>query len=259
MEAITKPYKGMGMEGATARWYAGLTRKSLSDFQLLARRVAGELSPRSSVLEVAPGPGYFAVELAKLGACEITGLDISQTFVEIARKNAADAKVQVQFRQGNASRMPFQNAEFDYILCRAAFKNFTEPVKAIEEMYRVLKPGGRALIIDLRRDASVESLDRALNEMKLGMIDRLITKLTFRFMLLKRAYTKSEFDQMARQTKFRTAGISQDLITLEVTLNKPRHVGRIGWQSATSQRLQQNRAKYHSPVQPKTARRRRSY
>ena len=82
----------MGMEGAVARWYASLTKKSMDDFKLLAQRVAGEISSAGSVLEVAPGPGYFAIELAKLGDYRVTGLDISQTFVEIARTNAANAR-----------------------------------------------------------------------------------------------------------------------------------------------------------------------
>jgi ubiquinone/menaquinone biosynthesis C-methylase UbiE len=218
----TKPYKGIGMKGATARWYAANTKKSLTDFQILARRIADELPPGSSVLEVAPGPGYFAVELAKLGDYRITGLDISETFVQIARANAAEAKVQVDFQRGNASRMPFQNSQFDYILCRAAFKNFTEPVAAIEEMYRVLKPGGRALIIDLRRDASWESLNRQAKKMNLGPVNTLVTKLIFRFMLLKRAYTKEEFHAMVRKTKFRNAEIGEeDPIGLEVLMKKP--------------------------------------
>jgi hypothetical protein len=67
-----KPYKGMGTEGAMARWYAALTRKSLDEFKALARRVAEQIPNESQVLEVAPGPGYFAVELAKLGHCRVT-------------------------------------------------------------------------------------------------------------------------------------------------------------------------------------------
>ena len=111
--------------------------------------------PRGSVvLEVAPGPGYFCIELAKLGDYSITGLDISHTFVEIASKKAAEAGVHVDFRQGNASSMPFADNTFDFLLCRAAFKNFGQPVRALQEMCRVLKPGGRGLIIDLRKDAS---------------------------------------------------------------------------------------------------------
>ena len=49
---MAKAYKGMGMEGAVARWYAAITRKSLADFELLAERVAGELPLGSSVLDV---------------------------------------------------------------------------------------------------------------------------------------------------------------------------------------------------------------
>ncbi len=215
-----KPYKGIGMEGAVARWYASLTKKSLDEFKALARRAADKLPPRSSVLEVAPGPGYFAIELAKLGDFQITGLDISETFVEIARANAAKENVSVDFRRGNASAMPFANDSFDYLHCCAAFKNFTEPVRALQEMHRVLKPGGRALIIDLRRDAPMDSIKQAVTAMHLGAVNAVITKLTFRFMLLKRAYTKSEFEKMIAQTNFRTFDIREDLISLEAALTK---------------------------------------
>lgn len=62
-----KAYKGFGMEGLTARWYASY-RNALDEFKALALRVAAQIPAGSDVLEVAPGPGYFAVELAKRGA-----------------------------------------------------------------------------------------------------------------------------------------------------------------------------------------------
>jgi ubiquinone/menaquinone biosynthesis C-methylase UbiE len=220
-----KGYRGLGMEGLTAKWYAGLTRKSIEDFKALARRVAAELPPGSRVLEVAPGPGYFAIELAKLGAAipggyRITGLDISRTFVEIARRNALEARLAVEFRQGNAANMPFESRSFDFLLCRAAFKNFAEPLRALQEMHRVLSPGGRALIIDLRKDAPPDSVDKAVEKMRLGSVNTLITKLTFRHMLLKRAYSKPEFERLLDQTKFGRVEIREDLIGLELTLHK---------------------------------------
>jgi ubiquinone/menaquinone biosynthesis C-methylase UbiE len=174
------------------------------------------------VLEVAPGPGYCAIELAKLGNYEIVGLDISKTFVEIASANAAKAGVRVDFRRGNVSDMPFGDETFDFVLCRAAFKNFTEPKRALHEMYRVLKPGGQALIIDLRRDASKKSIAQAVNGMNLGAVNRGITKLTFRFMLLKRAYTKREFEDLISETKFHGIEIREDLTGLEIWLTKNR-------------------------------------
>src|SRR5579863_9206144 len=94
-QMLDKGYKGMGMEGLTAKWYAALTFKALDDFKRLARRVAAQVPEGGSVLEVAPGPGYFAIELAKLGRYRITGLDISRTFVEIAHRNARQAGLDI--------------------------------------------------------------------------------------------------------------------------------------------------------------------
>jgi ubiquinone/menaquinone biosynthesis C-methylase UbiE len=216
----TKAQKGIGMEGALARWYAGTTRKSLGDFQALARRVAGEIPPGSQVLEVAPGPGYFAVELARLGDYHVAGLDISRTFVEMGRRNAAEAGVEVDFRQGNASAMPFENDQFDFLLCRAAFKNFAEPVAALREMHRVLKPGGRALILDLRRDAPMSSIRQLVSQMGLGPLNRALTRFIFRFMLLKRAYTTPQFQALVAQTAFPHADYREGLIDIEVDLRK---------------------------------------
>jgi ubiquinone/menaquinone biosynthesis C-methylase UbiE len=215
-----KGYRGMGMNGALAKWYAGLTKKSMADFTALAHRVAGETSPGSSVLEVAPGPGYFAIELAKLGDYRVTGLDISQTFVEIARANAASARVRAQFQRGDASRMPFDEGRFDFLVCRAAFKNFSRPEAALKEMCRVLKPGGRALIIDMRRDASPDSLKQAARSLNAGAFNRMFVYLTFRFMLVRRAYTKAEFQRMVAQTGFRKVEIREESIGLEILMEK---------------------------------------
>ncbi len=221
MTAIsTKAQKGIGMEGFLARWYAGNTRKSLGDYHALARRISGEIAPGSSVLEVAPGPGYFAVELARLGDFHVTGLDISHTFVEMGRRNATAAQVDVEFRQGNVSAMPFANEEFDFLLCRAAFKNFAEPVAAIREMHRVLKPGGRALILDLRRDTPMSSIRQAVSQMGLGPVNRAITRLIFRTVLLKRAYTQEQFEALVAHTPFRNVTYRTGLIEIEVDLHK---------------------------------------
>jgi ubiquinone/menaquinone biosynthesis C-methylase UbiE len=216
----TKAYKGVGMEGSMAKWYATTTGKSMEDFRELARRVAAELAPGSAVLEIAPGPGYFAIELARRGDYRITGMDISKSFVEIARGKAAEAKVKVDFRQGNASAMPFADDSFDFTLCRAAFKNFSEPVKAVEEMHRVLKPGGRAVIIDLRKDASKEAVNQMVEGMGLSRMNTWVTKLTFRGMLLKRAYTRAQFEEMIGRTRFTKWEIVESGIGFEITLTK---------------------------------------
>src|SRR5271154_6023978 len=157
MTSAVKAYKGMGMEGSTARWYDRTTRKGMPEIQALAIRVAAAIPPSAQVLEVAPGPGFLSIELAKRGL-PVRAVDISRTFVDIARRNAAAEGVNVRFELGNAAALPVEDASVDFVVCRAAFKNFTEPLKALQEMRRVLRPGGKALVIDMRRDASMLSI-----------------------------------------------------------------------------------------------------
>ncbi len=203
-----------------AKWYATNTGKTLDEFTKLARRIAAQLPRDSNVLEVAPGPGYFSIELAKLGSYSITGLDISHTFVEIASRKATEAGVQVDFRQGSASSMPFPDDTFDFLLCRAAFKNFGQPVRALQEMCRVLKPGGRGVIIDLRGDASPESMNQAVDAMRLNRVNKVVTKLIFRHSLVKNAYTREQFQQMLAQASFRSVDIRQEDIGFEIWMTK---------------------------------------
>ncbi|MGA8530986.1 MAG: class I SAM-dependent methyltransferase [Acidobacteriaceae bacterium] len=219
---MPKAHRDRGIEGGMARWYAKTTARSMQEFQKLAQRIAGELPEGGRVLEVAPGPGYFCIELAKLGPYAVAGVDLSPTMVEIARKKAAEAGVQVEFQQGNSANLPFPRASFDFLVCRAAFKNFAQPVKALQEMYRVLKPGGRALVIDLRRDASWGDVNHAVDEMGLGLVNRVITKLTFRFMLLKNAYAREHFEHMTAQTAFSEVEIRESGIGFEVWMTRGR-------------------------------------
>jgi ubiquinone/menaquinone biosynthesis C-methylase UbiE len=215
-----KGYKGIGMEGKVATWYAKNTARDTPEFQALADRLTNDLPIGTRILEVAPGPGYLSIELARRGRYEITGLDISKTFVEIAAENARQASLKIDFRQGNASAMPFGEQTFDLIVCRAAFKNFSQPVAAMNEMHRVLRPGGRAFIIDLRKDASMNDIHTYINGARLGWANSLIYKLTFRYLLIPRAYSKQQFREMALRSRFETADIGESGIGFEITLVK---------------------------------------
>jgi ubiquinone/menaquinone biosynthesis C-methylase UbiE len=219
--AASKGYKGLGMNGVIATWYAKNTQKNIAAYRRSAQQVAQMVPEGGTILELAPGPGYLAIELAKLGNYHIAGLDISATFVEIARAKAKEAGVDIDFRLGNAAHMPLADDLFDFIVCSAAFKNFAEPLKALDEMYRVLKPGGKALLIDLRPDASIEVIEKHIKEdLALTGINFLLTKWAFEHMLLKRAYTKDEIRQFASRSKFKTCTIDDDAIGMNICFEK---------------------------------------
>jgi ubiquinone/menaquinone biosynthesis C-methylase UbiE len=217
---MPKRHGDRAIKGLMAKWYAANTAEVMDEYRELAQRIARELASGSRVLEVAPGPGYFCIELARLGQFAITGLDISHTFVKMAARKAAEAGVHADFQQGSASNMSFPRDSFDFLLCRAAFKNFAQPVEALQEMCRVLKPGGRGLIIDMRGDATREALDRHVDGMGLTGFNRLMTRLAFRTTLVKSAYTRLQFEQMLARTNFAQVEISEAEIGLEIAMVK---------------------------------------
>ena len=196
MATAVKAYKGLGMEGSVARWYERTTRKDMPEIRQLAARIAAMVPAGGSVLEVAPGPGFLSIELAKRGL-QVRAVDISKSMIEIARKNAAAEAVNARFQLGNAAALPIDDASVDFVVCRAAFKNFTEPVKAMTEMRRVLRPGGTALLIDMRRDVSLDEIRRYIRSLGVSRLNGWCLMLTFRGMLIKRAYPLAEIRRMA--------------------------------------------------------------
>jgi ubiquinone/menaquinone biosynthesis C-methylase UbiE len=103
---------------------------------------------------------------------------------------------------------------------RARDKNFSQPLEAMYEMHRVLKSGGRAIIIDLRKDASMDDINAYIKNTDLSWMNSLIYKLTFRYMLIPRAYSKEEFLEMASRSKFGKSHVNASGIGFEVTLEK---------------------------------------
>jgi ubiquinone/menaquinone biosynthesis C-methylase UbiE len=133
---------------------------------------------------------------------------------------AAKARVSVEFLEGSASSLPFPARSFDFLLCRAAFKSFAKPEQALHEMSRVLRPGGRALIIDLNADAAPDAISQYIDAMGLSTVNRILTRLVFKTMLLKRACTREQFQQMLWEVDFSNVEINEDAVGFEIWLTK---------------------------------------
>jgi ubiquinone/menaquinone biosynthesis C-methylase UbiE len=207
------------MEGTIAKWYARTTKTDMPEFQRLATRIASMLPLGSAVLEVAPGPGYLAIEMAK-GGLAVEAVDVSETFVRIANDAAREAGVAVAFRQGDVHALPFKEGEFAFIVCRAAFKNFSRPVDALREMHRVLRPDGEALIIDMRYDTTDAEIDEFVSERSSGRLGALWNGWIFKTMLRKRAYLTDDFQRMVTEAGFRSCHIRRDSIGFEARLRR---------------------------------------
>jgi len=214
----TRKHKVPEMEGIQARWYAKNrgTAAQLTQYRRQAAEVTAGWPDGAEVLEVAPGPGFFAVELAKRGF-RVTGLDISHTMVEIAQENGAG--LDVDFRQGDITHAPFEAGSFDYLVCQAAFKNFRQPVTALNEMHRVLRPGGFAVIHDLNHAATAGDIRRDVAAMNLGAVSSFTIRQTLGW-LRRRAFTREQFEALAAESAFGGCSVTADGIGLEVRLTR---------------------------------------
>jgi SAM-dependent methyltransferase len=93
------------------------------------------------VLDVGCGTGVVAITTARLGA-KVTGLDLTPELLERARHNSQLAGVDVDWREGDAENLPFDDATFDVVLSQFGHMFAPRPSVAIAEMLRVLRPGG---------------------------------------------------------------------------------------------------------------------
>ena len=121
---------------------------------------ATDLQPRGLAVDLGCGPGLLAVQMARLApALQVVGVDLSEEMLSrgTAHARRAGLSARVSFRPGDVARIPFDDESVDLIVSTLSLHHWGEPVAVLDEMARVLRPGGSFLIFDLRRDLPAPS------------------------------------------------------------------------------------------------------
>jgi ubiquinone/menaquinone biosynthesis C-methylase UbiE len=102
------------------------------------------------VLDAGTGPGVYAIRIAgQARNADVHGIDLSPAFIKIARANARKAGCEhIRFDRGDIEKLPFEADRFDKLICAGALEAVPNREQAAREFYRVLKPGGTAVIIE---------------------------------------------------------------------------------------------------------------
>lgn len=115
-------------------------------------------APGGAVLDVATGTGDVALEIARCtpGDVSIVGADISREMVEIGRQKVATSPYagRITFEIAPCEALPFPDARFDSVTIAFGIRNVVDRQKGLSEMHRILKPGGRAVILEFSMPAS---------------------------------------------------------------------------------------------------------
>ncbi len=103
-----------------------------------------------NILDIATGTGDFAIEFAKLSPSKIIGIDIAEKMLEIGREKVKQKGLtsKIELMEADCENLPFGDNRFDIASSAFGVRNFENLNKGLSEMYRVLKPGGRILVLE---------------------------------------------------------------------------------------------------------------
>ena len=164
---------------------------------------------KGHALEVGHGPGYLGLEWLKhTSGTTLTGLDISPDMQAMARRNAQSYGLadRTDYRLGSGDELPFPDCAFDLVFTNGSLHEWCNPRGTFDEIGRVLAPGGRYLISDLRRDMNPLALAFLwLGCQPASMRSGLMTS-------INAAYTPSELTGLLSGTRLAEARVENNLI-----------------------------------------------
>lgn len=119
-----------------------LWRKKLVDL--------AQVKPGQAVLDCATGTGDLAIAFKKATGPtgSVIGTDFCADMLETAPAKARKAGLEIQFEQADVTQLPYENNRFDIVSISFGIRNVNDPVKALHEMARVSKPGGRVMVLE---------------------------------------------------------------------------------------------------------------
>ena len=169
-------------------------------------------------LEIGPGPGYLGLEwLKKTEGARLKGLEISDDMIALARKNASEYDLfeRVEYHQGDAKKMPFEDGYFDAVFTNGSLHEWAHPDIIFDEISRVIKPGGRYVISDLRRDMIILIrwflwLTIKPKEMRPGLITS-----------INASYTLPEINEILARTKLQGWKAKSNPLGMVISGQKP--------------------------------------
>jgi ubiquinone/menaquinone biosynthesis C-methylase UbiE len=157
--------------------YNAISRGSV--FQVHYERLARDIAvfrAEGALLDIGTGPSWLLLKLsASCPALGLVGVDVSPAMVAQAQKNIAGAGAsgRIEVRQGSAEQLPFPDGSFDVVVSTGSIHHWRDPVAGLDEVHRVVRPGGWALMYDIVKAMPTDVRQRAVQEfgkLRMGLL-----------------------------------------------------------------------------------------
>jgi SAM-dependent methyltransferase len=142
--------------------FAAVAERITEVGELIVQRAGVE--PGMDVLDVACGTGNATLPAARAGA-RVTGLDFAPGLLDIARERAADAMVEIDFVEGDAQEMPFDDSSFDRVVSTFGHMFAPDHRRTADELRRVLRPDGVIAVACWIPEGSIGRMSRTIGEL----------------------------------------------------------------------------------------------
>ncbi len=193
------------------------------------KQAVARLSPQAGehFLDIATGTADVALEIIRKvpqGAAQVVGMDFSEKMLELAQQkiNFQDKANSIQLESGSAENLPFEDNSFDGTTTAFGVRNFSDVDRSLREMYRVLKPGGRCVILEfsLPKSSLLKALYRFYFEILLPKVGRLISRHPSAYTYLPKTVAafpvRKEFASLMQQAGF--MGVNYKELTLGIVI-----------------------------------------
>jgi ubiquinone/menaquinone biosynthesis C-methylase UbiE len=170
-------------------------------------------------LEIGPGPGYLGLEwLKKTESAILIAVEVSPEMTKIAERNAREYGLEgrVKYVKGDAHQIPFDDNTFDGVFTNGSLHEWSQPMRVFDEVYRVLKPGAKYFISDMRRDMNpfVRQFMKLMakpKEIRPGFVSS-----------INASYTTDEIRSVLDQSNLKESVVAKTFMGFEITGVKSR-------------------------------------
>jgi ubiquinone/menaquinone biosynthesis C-methylase UbiE len=192
--------------------YIGQRRLEAGYYQEIAEQVIARAPTTGRILDIGTGPGLMLKELNELNPQIVPyGLDISESIVRIARSNLRKLGIVPRVFHGDIQDAPFEDNYFDIVTCSASFSYWPNPVRGLNEIHRILKPTGKAILFEPYKEFDFERIEHAIEQTlkHSSAVRRRLVKLFHKFalnwgyLLGLKLYSAKDYEDFAKQSEFK--------------------------------------------------------